>query len=138
MGSKVNTATQVALDKARIAGVQKHCAGQASIRVANVSYTPAQVCQIYQADLDAKLKVAAAVTALKGLRYEAKRTTLARAKFDVTFVRAVLAAFGGAVSVLNDFGLREKPRKKPSALVRAKGVVKAKATKALRYPKPDK
>ena len=120
-------------DTSRINGVTKHCMTQPSITVDNVVYTPTQVIQIYQSDLDAEAAVAAARSMLATAMAKAKPARAAAALFDKGFKPCIVGAYGSSPAIMTDFGITIATPKVKTAAQKAAANLKAKATRAARH-----
>jgi hypothetical protein len=129
-----NTQSIINRDNDRITGVQKNCTSQPSILVAGVAYTPTQIVQIYQADLDARAAVKTARVALKALLLKSSTAESAAATFDGAFKLCIEGAYAHQPDTLADFGITIPVRKELPVATKAVAVSKAKATRESKQP----
>jgi voltage-gated potassium channel Kch len=127
---------QQARATAAIAGITKYYSATATLLMAGVSYTPAQLIAILQAYV-------AAITALVALHAELHDAVLA-GKLQRKQVQAILLAleafvvnqFGSNSSALNDFGFAPKKRAVETAATKAAAQAKGRATREAKKPAP--
>ena len=131
---KPNKNTALATDQKAIQGVDKHFAKIKSLVLAGVSYTPASLKALFQAEIDA-------CNALDQSRAQMKeqvattRTARANASAGRKNLKAyVLGNYGAnAVQVLEDFGLSVPKASGPKTVeAKAGAILQAKATRKAR------
>jgi hypothetical protein len=130
MGTRVGLESLVTSDRKLIAGIEKHLGKAELVILGNEKFRMADLVKLLEARLgrrDATASAKAAWLEASRLRKEEEATT------DPT-VEALklhlLAKYGASVTVLADFGLAPRTRRKSSAAVKARATEKAAATRA--------
>ena len=135
--TKKNKANLTARNAKVMAGIQQHLATMNVIQLAGVSYTPASLTAVFQADSNA---IAAAATGHTQWQQAVatQNATNKATQVVISALRSFLLAYFGktAVAVLGDFGFTApKTPGTKTAAAKAASVAKAKATRAARGTK---
>ncbi len=127
-----NRPTVQARDKQFIAGITKRLSNVPNLAIAGATYTPAQLIQLFQSQVDNADAVATAKArygdAMKAFRDQRKQLTPVVSGF-VTQVRNI---FGDASEPLSDFGLSPKKTAKLTLEKKTAAVTQGKATRKAR------
>jgi hypothetical protein len=118
--------------RAYVAGIKKLLGGMATITVASVKYTPAQLAQFFQDELDTITEVEAAEARRKTARLRERRTWKDHRTTHRAFESFVRGAFTSAKQ-LAEFSLKPDKKPKKTVEVKAKAAEKAKATREARH-----
>jgi hypothetical protein len=130
-GTNKATATTQAQDL--LLGFQKHLASVASLTLASVAYTPAQITAALQLLVSLRQAVEAAEAAAKAKLVAEEAQAPALLSLMAALVQYVKLTFSGSPDVLADFGL--KPRKAPTPMTaeqKTAANAKRQATRAAR------
>jgi len=131
----INRPTTQSIDGSYINGMKKHVAAATVIFIDGVSYTPAALTTIFQAEIDTGVAVTPAKGAWEKAVADAKAAKEAAAAVRPGFEQWVQANYGKDPQTLADFAV---PAKKPRVITPATKVasaVKAAATREARGTK---
>jgi hypothetical protein len=130
--SKPNRQSVQARDKQFISGITKRLSNVQSLAIAGTTYTPAQLTQLFQSQIDNADAVAQAKAkyqdALKAYRDQAKQLVSVVSGFR----GQIRNIFGDASEPLADFGMNPRKVTKPNLDTKTAAVVKNKATRKAR------
>ena len=128
-----NKATETTQAQILLLGFQKHLANVASLTLASVAYTPAQITAALQLLVSLRQAVEAAEAVAKAKLAAEEAQAPALLSLMAALVQYVKLTFSGSPDVLVDFGL--KPKKAPTPLTaeqKAAANAKRKATREAR------
>jgi hypothetical protein len=137
--SNTNRPSVVARDQKFIAGITKRLSNVQSLAIAGKQFTPAEIIQLLQLQIDLNGKIdpakAAYTDAMAAYKNQSKLVTPVLAGFRAQ----IRNLFGNVAEVLADFGMApNKPRTKPTLDARQEAVAKNKATRTARGTKGSK
>jgi hypothetical protein len=117
-----------------VAGIKKRLGGMKVVTIASVDYTPLELAQFFQDELDAILAVEAAEAQRKTARLRERRAWKKNRPTHRAFESFVRGAFTDA-RALADFGLRPEKNAQKTVEVKAQAIAKAGATREARHTK---
>jgi hypothetical protein len=132
MSSYPNRPSVQARDKQFITGINKRLTTVQSLAIAGTTYTPAQLIQLFQSQIDSADAVAIAKAkyqdAVKAYRDQAKQLVSVTSGFQ----SQIRNLYGNASEPLSDFGMSPRKVAKPKLATKVVAVDKAKATRKAR------
>jgi hypothetical protein len=134
MRTELNKNAALATDQKVVQGVGKHFAKVKSLTLAGTSYTPAALKALFQAEIEANNALDQSRAQLKELVASTLGTRTNASAARKALRMYILGNYGGgAVQVLEDFGMSPpKPKGPRTAEAKAQSAAKAKVTRALR------
>jgi len=114
---------------ALVAGIRKWLGKMPTVTVASVDYTPAELAQLFQDELDSITDVQAAESARKAARLRERRTWKKNRLTHRVFEGIVRGFFSDA-RTLGDFGFDPAKKGEKTIAVKAEAAAKARATRA--------
>jgi hypothetical protein len=115
-----------------VAGIKKRLGGLKVLTIASVEYTPLELAQFFQDELDAILAVEAAEAQRKTARLRERRAWKRNRPTHRAFESFVRGAFTDA-RALADFGLQPGKSPRKTVEVKAQAIAKAAATREVRH-----
>jgi hypothetical protein len=115
-----------------VVGIQKHFASTRKLIVASKEYTPEQLAQVFQNELDTIAAIETLEAQRKKARLVERRTYNGNRLMHFAFERIVRGAFSDA-RVLADFGYKSETKGKRTVEAKVAALAKAKATREARH-----
>jgi hypothetical protein len=112
-----NKTKRTVKDQKILAAIAQHYGGAATITLGGTTYTPAQLSQVFQSDVDAAKATESAKTQVK-LAVVAEKKTAKQATATAKALRShLIGTYGGDSAIVADFGFTPKT---PTVTVAAK------------------
>jgi phage major head subunit gpT-like protein len=129
-----NKSTRTTKDQSILSAIATHYKGAATIVLGGTTYTPAQLSQVFQSDVDAASATQSAKTAYK-LAVAAEKKTAKQASATAKALRSqLIGTYGADSAIVADFGFTPKART-VKVKVKAEAIQKSTATREARGTK---